>query len=433
MCAMVFAVSAWAQDATLTKAKSLLDSKQPQAAFELLDPLESSRAGDPEFDYLLGIAAVDSGKYTRGVFALERVIAVNPNHPQARAEIARAYFLMGENRAAKEEFEAVRASNPPAGVMTTVNQFLDALQARESARNTTGISGYLEMAAGYDSNANAATGIGSFALPAFSGIQVNLSSTGQRTETWYRSLTGGVSGRYRLSADWALVGSALLSQRWNGGNADQFDIGTLAADGGASWRSGDHEVTGLLQTQESRVDYNTFRRANGGTLQYRYSLTPESQATFYGQRSRLVYPGQRQRDAYREVLGAAYARGFAGKLAPLVYAGAYGGQERTNDPAFGHFGHRVNGFRVGGQVTLDPKVVAFVNASYEDRLYHNDDPLFLVKRHDRQSDIRTGVNWSAYRNWTITPSVAWTDNRSNIVVNDYARWIVSITARVDFR
>jgi hypothetical protein len=120
-------------------------------------------------------------------------------------------------------------------------------------------------------------------------------------------------------------------------------------------------------------------------------------------------------------------------LSPLVYVGAYGGQERTNDPAFGYFGHRVNGFRLGGQITLDPKLTAFVNGSYEDRLYHNDDPLFIVKRHDRQSDVRVGVNWAAYRNWTITPSVAWTDNRSNIVVNDYSRWIVSVTARVEFR
>lgn len=432
MCAMVFAVSAWAQDATLTRAKSLLDAKQAQAAFELLDPLEASRAGDPDFDYLLGIAAVDSGKYTRGVFALERVIAVNPNHPQARAEIARAYFLMGENRAAKEEFEAVRASNPPSGVMATVNQFLDALQARESARNVTGINGYIEVGYGNDTNANAATTAGSFAIPAFAGAQFSLNSSGQQTRAWFRTFGAGVSGRYRLSEEWALLGSALISERWNE-SVDRFDTGTTAGDGGVSWRRGDHEVVGLLQAQESRVDNNAFRRAFGGTLQYRYNLTPDSQVSIYGQHSRLLYPGQRQRDTVREVVGGAYAKAFAGSLTPTVYVGAYGGQERENDPAFGYFGHRVNGVRLGGQVTLSPKLIAFVNGSYEDRLYHNDDPLFIVKRHDRQSDLRVGANWVVYRNWTVTPSVAWTDNRSNIVINDYSRWVVSVTARVEFR
>jgi hypothetical protein len=38
-----------------------------------------------------------------------------------------------------------------------------------------------------------------------------------------------------------------------------------------------------------------------------------------------------------------------------------------------------------------------------------------------------------FRNWTLTPAAAWTDNRSNIVINDYSRWVLSLTARVEFR
>src|SRR2546425_555431 len=83
-------------DQITDRARLLLQEKNPQAAYRLLEPLESQRAGDPEYDYLLGIAALDSGERERAVFALERVLAVNPNHAQARAEIARAYFEMGE-------------------------------------------------------------------------------------------------------------------------------------------------------------------------------------------------------------------------------------------------------------------------------------------------------------------------------------------------
>ena len=77
-------------DQITDRARLLLQQKNPQAAYRLLEPLESQRAGDPEYDYLLGIAALDSGERERAVFALERVLAVNPNHAQARAEIARA-------------------------------------------------------------------------------------------------------------------------------------------------------------------------------------------------------------------------------------------------------------------------------------------------------------------------------------------------------
>lgn len=103
-------------DAVTDRAAALLKRNDARAAYTLLLPLESQRAGDPEYDYLLGIAALDAGDPERAVFALERVLALQPENLQARAEIARAYLAMGEREAAKREFEAVRARRvPPRG------------------------------------------------------------------------------------------------------------------------------------------------------------------------------------------------------------------------------------------------------------------------------------------------------------------------------
>ena len=79
----------WA-DAVTDRAQLLLQRKDAAAAYKLLLPYESERAGNPEFDYLLGIAALDAGDPERAIFALERVLAVQPDNLQARAEIARA-------------------------------------------------------------------------------------------------------------------------------------------------------------------------------------------------------------------------------------------------------------------------------------------------------------------------------------------------------
>ena len=97
-------------DAVIDEARELVSSGQTQAAFALLDPLEAERSGDPEFDYLLGFTALDTGHPMRAVFALERVLAVEPTHDLARAEIARAYFIMGERATARKEFQTVRES-----------------------------------------------------------------------------------------------------------------------------------------------------------------------------------------------------------------------------------------------------------------------------------------------------------------------------------
>ena len=99
---------------TLTDAEALIRKGDFQAAYQLLEPLEADRAGDVEYDYLFGVAAVESNNLTRGAFALERVLAINPNHRDARAEMAKAHYLLGEKDTAKAEFNNVLAQNPDA-------------------------------------------------------------------------------------------------------------------------------------------------------------------------------------------------------------------------------------------------------------------------------------------------------------------------------
>ena len=111
-------------DALTDQAKRLLAQKQPKQAYDLLLPQEAARAGDPEFDYLLGVAALDSGDRERAVFALERVLAVQPNNHLARAEIARAYAT--EAKSAHEPGEPHRYQiECPCGQRGTIRLSVD--------------------------------------------------------------------------------------------------------------------------------------------------------------------------------------------------------------------------------------------------------------------------------------------------------------------
>jgi tetratricopeptide (TPR) repeat protein len=79
-CVLLCASLGAAADAVTDRAKALLQRNDAQAAYKLLLPLEAQRAGDPEYDYLLGIAAIDAGDPERAIFALERVLAVQPDN-----------------------------------------------------------------------------------------------------------------------------------------------------------------------------------------------------------------------------------------------------------------------------------------------------------------------------------------------------------------
>ena len=429
--AWLFAAAALAQDAALERARQLVDSNQGKAAFELLLPLEQQRAGDPAYDYLLGIAANDAGQPTRAVFALERVLAVQPNHPQARAEIARAYFLMGENRAARQEFEAVKRSRPPAEVAATIDRFLSALDARERGREK-GYTAYVEFAAGYDNNANAATSTSQFAVPLLPGITFTAAPGSTKESDQFVAIAAGVNGRMPLREALALIGSASIDQRRNS-TLGRFDTGNLNAGFGLSLQRAENEFIVALQAQSYSVNDARFRDAAGVVGQWRRRIGTSDQVTGYVQRTRLDYPTQPLRDADRTVVGAAWAHAYGGRRGAIAFAGAYAGTEDERSSGVPEFGHDLVGLRIGGQMDLAETWTLIVSASYEDRRYGGPDPLFLVERHDKEFQLRVAARYALTKDWSLTPQVTYTNNDSNIVVSKYDRTLISVAMRYEFQ
>ena len=80
---------------------------EAEARYATLAEQQTSKAGDAAFDYQLGLAAIDAGRYGEAVIALQRVLAVEPGNAPARAELARAYALAGDIDTARAEFATV--------------------------------------------------------------------------------------------------------------------------------------------------------------------------------------------------------------------------------------------------------------------------------------------------------------------------------------
>src|SRR5574340_1581576 len=152
-----------AREKPLRDADALIKGGKPADAYALLEPLEFDRSGEVRFDYLLGIAALDSGKPDKATLAFERVLAVDPNFAGARLDMARAYYQLGDLPRAQTEFQEVLKQNPPEAARITIQKYLDAIAAAEQAKQTR-ISGYVEGTVGHDSNiANSSTQTFTFA------------------------------------------------------------------------------------------------------------------------------------------------------------------------------------------------------------------------------------------------------------------------------
>jgi tetratricopeptide (TPR) repeat protein len=425
--------AAMAADATLEKARAMLEERSPQGAYDLLAPLQSQRAGDPEYDYLLGLAALELNRNTEAVFALERVLAIQPNNVAARAQIARAYFNLKETDSAKREFETVREQNVPPELKENINRYLTAIdQIAEGERFSARF--YLEFAAGYDSNVNGATDTNQFAVPSLPDVLFTLAPSAREAPDGFFSAAAGVAIRNPLSKRWAVIGGVSAYRRVN---FSESDFNTAYIDGylGLAAKAGRSTFTVLGQGNIFLVDdpaySQAYRNAVGGMLQWTHDFNARNQVTAYVQYASLTYPEQSPRDADRYIGGLGYAHAFRRHDA-TVYAGVYGGVEKERDDAFKYLGFTPIGLRLGGQVALNDRTYLFGSAAAEWREYRDVDPFFLEEREDQQYSVTAGVHRLLADRWRVSPQVTWLLNESNIVINEYDRWQAFVSLRRDW-
>ena len=121
-------------------------------------------ADDATFDYFLGVAAVDAGNGTEGAKILEAYVARNSADIRAHLELARAWFLLGENEKAKREFETAKAAKPPAEVAANIDAYLRAIEERKNTQAAASpqpsLTGYAEATASRSSRRSASVDSG---------------------------------------------------------------------------------------------------------------------------------------------------------------------------------------------------------------------------------------------------------------------------------
>lgn len=412
-------------DELTNQAQVLLNDGKGRAAFVLLEPRESERAGEVEYDYLLGLAALEVGENTRAVFALERVLALAPQHVRARAEIARAYLALGEVATARQEFENVQRQGVPTDVSLTLERYI-ALARRLENGNQAAVNGYVEAQFGNDSNVNAGPSRSSVTFP--SGFSVPLPDEVRANEDGFAQLAGGVNGRLPLTQGVVLLGGLAGSYR---GNLDKshFNLGSLDANLGLVFSAGRNVVTVMSQAGQVTLDGGRYRNVVGVTGQWQFNLDARNQVSAFGQYAELNYLTNRSRDVARYLAGVSYA--YMWRDGAVGFGSAYLVQEKPEASGFRQYDFDGYGLRFGGRLSLGQKMIAFAGVSYERRDYSRNSSSEL-RRQDDQYGALIGFNYALTNEWTVTPQLTLTDNRSSQVLSDYRRDVLSLALRREF-
>ncbi len=416
-------------DDLVRQAVALSEKDQGKAAFDLLAPQETARAGDADFDLVLGVAANQAGEFNRAIFALERVVVVQPANTRARAELARALFAVGDTIGARRLLAETKEQGVPVEVARTLDQFMQAIDRVEEAGRSS-IKGYIEAGIGHDSNVNGAPANNVIAVPALGGLLVTLTPAGTKTASAFSNLGGGLSGRHVLDPRWSLLGNVNAGWRWNGDAASQFNSLQMDANAGVSYRAERNEFSGVAQFGTYDVGGQRVRDSSGLVGEWTYRFDGFRQFGSYIQSARLSYPGQTVREVQRTVLGFSYAHLFRGGL--MAFGGLYGGSESEFASTVPHLGHKFTGLRGGLQKPFSDTLSMFATLAVEARTFRGPDPNFLVTRSDNQSNASLGMTWVPAKAWRVTPQITSTQTKSNVAINEFDSQTVSVTVRREF-
>ena len=197
----------------------------------------------------LGMAALEAAEQTDRELtrqelydkAIEAFRAILVNHPElvrVRLELARVFFLKGQDGLARRHFEAVLAGGVPAPVATNIQRFLAVMQARKR------LTGYFGMAIAPDSNLNAASESEIIYIDTVFGRLPFTRQGDFGAESGFGlSVWGG--GEYQQPLSEHLLGSDVAVREYPGGDFDQH---FLAMHIGPRWLVSPRTEISLLGT-----------------------------------------------------------------------------------------------------------------------------------------------------------------------------------------
>ena len=234
-------------------AQALINAGRFTEALNILVPLVKGDVVEADTLFLYGLAALGASQQEgmaeearenlldEAIGAFHAMLVKEPGLVRVRLELARAFFLKGEDALARRHFEHVLAGKPPAGVVLNVNRFLAQMRARKRW------STYVGFALAPDTNIGGGSDertiyIGG--LP-FQRDADELTTSGVGISVW-----GGGEYQYPLGERLRLRAGGDVSRReYKGGEFDQM---FAAGHVGPRWLVGRNTEASLLGSVQRR-------------------------------------------------------------------------------------------------------------------------------------------------------------------------------------
>nr|CAA6821292.1 MAG: Unknown protein [uncultured Thiotrichaceae bacterium] len=377
-------------------------------AWQQAQQLAKANEGDPRFDYLYGLSALETGNYNQAVFALDRVTVNKPNAIRPRLELARAYLKINNDQAALREFREVLNLNPPATVRNNVNRYIQAIAKKSRDSKKWIIDSLVSLSAGYDSNANFGADNSVFDTPVFG--QVFLKDESIKQESPFTEVRGQLNYRYITSDDqnW-FVNTRLGHKHFQ--DASDFNLSDFSIQAGSIITAGKKQYQISLHHQMLQLGGESFSRSLGVESGMAYELEKDRIVGGTFRIENYDHQQQNLRDARRYEISGYYRfdTGDTHHRLDVLF-----GHEQPDNEAGKHHTH--NGFGAGytARHAWNATQVSFFNVQYQKRKHRATDPIYSDKREDDRLLVKVGHSMQLAKDLSAFADVGYIKNNSNL-------------------
>lgn len=417
---------AMAHSAVNDDMRALLEQNKAKEAYAI-GRQNSDLLGDPDFDFIFGLAAIEAGHSAEGILALERHLLLNPDNVRARLELARGYFILSDDVRAREEFENVRKLNPPAGILTAIERFIDAIRTREGRYQTTS-SFYVEAGFGIDTNVNGGVSNANITLPVFGATTVSNDGVKKRDSFSHFALGGQVTKP--LAPGVSIFGAAGFDGKYNR-DESAFNQASLGLSGGVSYVKNNDLYRAALNWNGITVGSEHYRDVLGLNGEWFRQLDEFQAINAFVQYADLEYGGSNlARNADLRGGGLGYRRAFAAKWQPVVNARVSYSKE-SNQKNRPDFSRDIPGINLGVNFSPDPKLGLGANYGYQKSNY--DGKTLGVYRKDTYHSLGLTTNYLVNKRVSVRGELTYSKNNSNIALYSNTRTLAAVNVRYDFK
>ncbi|WP_168927443.1 tetratricopeptide repeat protein [Nitrincola alkalilacustris] len=387
-------------------------------AYGAFDELSEQIPGNITVNLFLARSALELKRYDEALIALERVFIIDPDHAQARIEMARWYSVLNQPHLAVNELDIALRQELPDQVREEAEAFQRALIARQSRHSLTRT---LVVGLVYDSNANNDIGGGSIIeLPGLGNIGI-MGNDEVRDYGLTQALILDHVYDFGLRGGWHWE-NRLTGLNRNNKKESGNDIFYLAVDSGPSYVSDNYKASFPVVLERVWLDYSTYLSSVSASAKYDHAVSSDLLLKASYRIQSLNYSSENSpRNALSNKVAVGFQRNFG--VNPVTLEMAVSVEDRKQRSSSRYMTNPATLKELGMSVELskllNDKLRGSIGYSWRKTDYKETSFLFANSREDKVHRYDLGLTYALDRRSAIGVGVAYANHNSNQGPFDY--------------